>query len=70
MYQMVILLLFNNSSEWTIERIHDETQIEVDLLFKILNVLLESKILTITGFSSQADLDINSTIKLSNDFTR
>ena len=64
MYQMMILLLFNNSTELLIQTIHDETQIKSELLLQILNILIQSKILTSTGF------DMNSIIKLSNDFTR
>ncbi len=64
MYQMMILLLFNNSTELLIQTIHDETQIKSELLLQILNILIEAKILTSTGF------DMNSMVKLSNDFIR
>jgi cullin 1 len=70
MYQMMILLLFNNSSELTIEKIHDQTEIKIDLLLQILNSLLKSKILLCTQFIDQINLDMNCTIKLSNDFIR
>lgn len=66
MYQMIILLLFNNSFELTIEKIHDKTQIKIDLIIQILDILIKSKILII----NQANLDMNSIIKLSNDFTK
>ncbi|CAF4909954.1 unnamed protein product [Rotaria sp. Silwood1] len=68
MYQMVILLLFNNALEWTIEKIQDETQIKIELLLLVLNTLIESKILTCTQFLDRDNLDINCIIKLSNDF--
>ncbi len=67
---MMILLLFNNSSELTIEKIHDQTEIKIDLLLQILNSLLKSKILLCTQFIDQINLDMNCTIKLSNDFIR
>jgi len=67
---MMILLLFNNSLEFTIEKIHDETQIKIDLLLQILNSLIQSKILISTQVIDQTNLDMNSIIKLSNDFTR
>ncbi len=70
MYQMMILLLFNNSLELTIEKIYDETQIEFDLLLQIFNSLFRSKILISTQSIDQTNLDMNSTIKLSNNFIR
>jgi len=70
MYQMMILLLFNNSLELTIEKIYDQTQIEFDLLLQILNSLFRSKILISTQSIDQTNLDMNSTIKLSNNFIR
>ncbi|CAF2890395.1 unnamed protein product [Rotaria sp. Silwood2] len=68
MYQMIILLLFNNALEWTLEKIQDETQIKIDLLLPLLNTLVESKILTSTQSLDPANLDMNCIIKLSNDF--
>jgi cullin 1 len=70
MYQMLILLLFNNSFELTIEQIQNETQIKIDLLLQILNILFKSKILICTESIDQVHPDMNSIIKLSNDFTR
>lgn len=70
MYQMTILLLFNNSSEWTVENIHDQTQIKMDLLLQILGVLLRSKILIRDQDDDQIQLDWNSTIRLANEFLR
>ena len=70
MYQMTILLLFNNSSEWTVEHIHDQTQIKMDLLVQILSVLLRSKILICDQGDDQIQLDFNSTIRLANEFLR
>ncbi|CAF2488773.1 unnamed protein product [Rotaria sp. Silwood2] len=65
---MIILLLFNNALEWTLEKIQDETQIKIDLLLPLLNTLVESKILTSTQSLDPANLDMNCIIKLSNDF--
>jgi cullin 1 len=67
---MMILLLFNNSLEWTIEQIHNQTEIKINLLLEILNILLKSKILTCSQCINQVDLDLNCTIKLSNHFIR
>jgi hypothetical protein len=54
----------------TIEKIYDETQIEFDLLLQIFNSLFRSKILISTQSIDQTNLDMNSTIKLSNNFIR
>jgi cullin 1 len=67
---MLILLLFNTSFELTIEQIQNETQIKIDLLLQILNILFKSKILICTESIDQVHPDMNSIIKLSNDFTR
>ncbi|CAF3732417.1 unnamed protein product [Rotaria magnacalcarata] len=67
-YQMIILLLFNDSLELTVEKIHDQTQIKIDLLISILNVLVQSKILTCTQFLHPTNFDMNCKVKLSNDF--
>lgn len=67
---MIILLLFNNSLELTIETIYDKTQIKIDLLVQILNSLCQSKILISTKTIDQTDFDMKSQIRLSNDFTK
>ena len=45
--QLVVLLLFNNFTEYFVQRIQEETQIQLDTLLQILNVLFGSKILTL-----------------------
>ncbi|CAF4129396.1 unnamed protein product [Rotaria magnacalcarata] len=44
-YQMVVLLLFNKSASWTVERMQDETQIKSDLFLQVLCGLLKSKLI-------------------------
>ncbi|CAF1175239.1 unnamed protein product [Didymodactylos carnosus] len=44
-YQMVILLLFNKSTEYIVEKIQDETQIKLDTLLPVLWLLLKLKVL-------------------------
>ena len=74
MYQMTILLLFNDSLEWTVEKIHDKTQIKIELLLQILNTLLQSNILICIQFidqdSKEMNLDMSCTLKLSSKFFR
>jgi hypothetical protein len=67
MYQMIILLLFNDSIEWPVEKIHDETQIKTELLLQILNTILQSNILTCVQLT---DLNMSSTLKLASEFSR
>ncbi|CAF1506264.1 unnamed protein product, partial [Didymodactylos carnosus] len=74
-YQMIILLLFNESPEYTVEQIQDETQIELDLLIKILCLLLKEKIFICTDLSiegqnkiEEENIKINFVIKLNFDY--
>lgn len=68
MYQMTVLLLFNDSSELTIEQIHDQTQIKLHLLLSVLNSLIASKILTCIQPLNLTNLDMNCKITLSDEF--
>jgi hypothetical protein len=74
MYQMAILLLYNHSREWTVERMQDETQMKTELLLPVLGSLLESKLLTCKEFNgkdvAEVDIKMNPTILLTNDFKR
>lgn len=67
---MMILLLFNDSLELTMEKLHYETQLKMNLLIQALKNLVESKILTCTKPIDTEKLDINCKIKLSNEFRR
>jgi hypothetical protein len=70
---MVVLLLFNKISSWTVEQIQDETQIKSDLLIQILFSLLQNKILVCTEInedSKEIDIQMNHTIRLVNDIMR
>lgn len=70
MYHMIILLLFNHSLEYTVQQIHDQTQIQLTLLSPILNTLIQGKVLICTELIDPTNVDIKSTIRLSTDFTR
>jgi len=71
-----VLLLYNKSSDWTVERIQDETQIKTELLLQVLCGLLKSKLLICTDISDEdldeelkeSDIKMSHTIQLSNDF--
>jgi cullin 1 len=72
-YQMTVLLLFNKSSNLTVEQIQDETQIQNEILLQILCILLKIKLLTCEEINPDGELkesDIQSTyrIKLAESF--
>ncbi|CAF1000203.1 unnamed protein product [Didymodactylos carnosus] len=75
-YQMVILLLFNKSLEYTVEKIQDKTQIKVDTLYPVLWLLLKLKVLECPSISGDeleeelkdSDIKKEHIIKLSNDY--
>jgi len=75
---MVVLLLFNKSLTWTVERLQDETQIKLELLLQILLGLLKSKLLVCTDIHEdeldedlkETDIKTNYSIRLSTDFKR
>ncbi len=74
MYQMVVLLLFNRSIQWTVEQIQSETQINIELLIKILNNLIKSKLLLCAQLNGedlkQHDFYLNFIVQLADDFKR
>ncbi|CAF4448925.1 unnamed protein product, partial [Rotaria sp. Silwood2] len=75
-YQMVVLLLFNKSSSWTVERMKDETQIEDALLLQVLCGLLKSKLITCAEINvdefdkdfKETDIKMNYNINIAEDF--
>ncbi|CAF1188473.1 unnamed protein product, partial [Rotaria sordida] len=71
-YQMIVLLLFNEEVEWTVNEIQEKTNIEPELLIKILSNLLKNKILCFDELEEdfrESDSKMNSKIKLHNEFT-
>jgi transcription initiation factor IIE alpha subunit len=74
MYKMLVLLLFDKLSEWTLEKIYNQTQIKIELVIDILNSLLKSKLLIYSKLIDEdlkeKDLHMNYTIELANHFQR
>ncbi|XP_031833075.1 cullin 1 [Nomia melanderi] len=62
-FQMAILLQFNGSTVWTIQQLHDATQIKMDFLFQVIQILLKSKLLTSTT-DDETELTPMSTVEL------
>ena len=59
MYHMAILLLFNQSSSWTVKQLEEETKIETNLLLKLLGTLLERKFLTCEQFKNKKFINVD-----------
>lgn len=71
MYQLVVLLLFNKSSSWTIEQMEDETKMRRDLLIRTISGLLQSRLLICSRMKedlTEVDIDLEDTIEISTDF--
>ncbi|CAF4552537.1 unnamed protein product, partial [Rotaria sp. Silwood2] len=71
-YEMIVLLLFNEKLNWTVEEIQDKTQIQSDLLLQVVCSLLKIKILFSKEISENFqdnDIKMNHTIELKEDFT-
>ncbi|CAF4088838.1 unnamed protein product [Rotaria sordida] len=76
--EMVLLLLFNKRSSWTVEQMQDETQINVNLFLKILYNLLKSKLIIRSEINNdelqkdlnENDINMNYNIQIANNFKR
>ncbi len=75
---MVILLLFNKSQNWTVERMQDDTQIKADLLLQVLCGLLKSKLIICPEINEEeleeelkeSDVKMTYNIQIAEDFKR
>lgn len=54
---MLILLLFNQSLQWTVEQIREATQIDSELLIKILYSFFQNKLCTFSQSNDELNLE-------------
>ncbi|XP_012276328.1 cullin-1 [Orussus abietinus] len=62
-FQMAVLLQYNGSTIWTIQQLHDATQIKMDFLIQVIQILLKAKLLT-AATDDEAELTPLSTVEL------
>lgn len=55
-FQMAVLLQFNISDSWNVAQLAENTQIKLDFLIQVLQILLKAKLLT----SEDDDLELRS----------
>ncbi|EFN78772.1 Cullin-1 [Harpegnathos saltator] len=62
-FQMAVLLQYNGSTSWTIQQLHYATQIKMDFLLQVIQILLKAKLLTAAS-DDVAELTPLSTVEL------
>lgn len=65
-FQMAVLLQYNISTSWTVQQLEESTQLKLDFLTQVLQILLKTKLLETEDDENQ--LQSNSIIKLSENF--
>jgi len=66
-YQMSVLLMYNSEDSYTVEQIHEHTQIKMDILQQVLAILLKIRLLVTDGDASP-ELDMSTVIRLYKDY--
>jgi len=67
-YQMSVLLMYNDQDSYTVEQIHEHTQIKMDLLPQVLAILLKIRILISDKPMGDGQIDLNANIRLYKDY--
>lgn len=61
-YQMTVLLQYNAGTSWTLQQLHENTGIKMDILIQVLQILLKAKFL-ITD-AKESELEPSTVLKL------
>lgn len=61
-FQMAVLLQYNVSNTWLVQQLHESTQIKMDFLIQVLQILIKAKLLI--SDDDENDLHPNSAISL------
>lgn len=59
---MAVLLQYNVSESWTIQQLQESTQLKLDFLIQVVQILLKAKLLESDGDENQ--LHMNSVVSL------
>ncbi|XP_058802499.1 cullin-1-like [Phymastichus coffea] len=54
-FQMAVLLQYNLSTTWTLQHLHESTQIKMDVLQQVVEILLKAKLLVMRNCETELD---------------